>query len=36
MAASRYAFDHCLVLPLYHQLTPEDQKLIVDELTKRL
>lgn len=36
MAASQYAFDHCLVLPLYHELTLEDQQLIVGELTKRL
>ena len=29
---SRYAFDHCLTLPLYHELTEDDQKCVVDML----
>jgi dTDP-4-amino-4,6-dideoxygalactose transaminase len=33
---SRYAFEHCLALPLYHDLQPEDQQLVVRELTRRL
>ena len=36
LAASRYAFEHCLALPLYHDLQPEDQQLVVRELTRRL
>jgi dTDP-4-amino-4,6-dideoxygalactose transaminase len=36
MEHSRYAFDHCLVLPLYHDLTAEDQETVVRELTRRL
>lgn len=33
---SKYAFEHCLVLPLYHEMTPEDQQMVVQELTGRL
>lgn len=29
---SRYAYDHCLTLPLYHELTEADQDFIVDRL----
>jgi perosamine synthetase len=36
MSASKYAFDHCLTLPLYHDLTLEDQETVVGELLKRL
>jgi perosamine synthetase len=36
LATSRAAFDHCLVLPLFHQLTRGDQEIVVRELTKRL
>jgi len=32
MDGSRYAFDHCLALPLYHELKYEDQQYIVDTL----
>jgi perosamine synthetase len=32
MTGSRYAFDHCLTLPLYHELTETDQELVVDSL----
>ena len=33
---SRYAFDHCLTLPLYHELKQDDQKSIVDMLQSLL
>ena len=33
---SKYAFDHCLVLPLYHELKLADQQYIVHELMRRL
>jgi perosamine synthetase len=36
LAGSFYAFEHCLALPLYHDLQPEDQELVVRELTRRL
>jgi len=36
LSASKYAFDHCLTLPLYHDLTPADQETVVRELSKRL
>ncbi len=29
---SCYAFDHCLTLPLYHELTEDDQKYVIDML----
>jgi dTDP-4-amino-4,6-dideoxygalactose transaminase len=29
---SRYAFDHCLTLPLYHEMTEEEQEFVVNEL----
>lgn len=32
MAGSRYAFDHCLTLPLFHDMTPEQQETVVDQL----
>lgn len=34
MPGSRYAFDHCLTLPLYHDMTDEDQQYVVAELLK--
>jgi dTDP-4-amino-4,6-dideoxygalactose transaminase len=34
MPGSRYAFDHCLTLPLYHDMTDEDQQRVVSELLK--
>lgn len=34
MTGSRYAFDHCLTLPVYYNLTSEDQEYVVDELLK--
>ncbi|MEW6506955.1 MAG: DegT/DnrJ/EryC1/StrS aminotransferase family protein [Bacteroidota bacterium] len=33
---SLYAFNHCLALPLYHQLTFEQQKFITDKLIEVL
>ncbi len=32
MAGSTYAYHHCLVLPLYHELTEADQRYIVERL----
>jgi perosamine synthetase len=32
MTGSTYAFDHCLTLPLYHELTEEQQEYIVSKL----
>ena len=32
MEGSRYAFEHCLVLPLYHELTHADQQYVVEQL----
>lgn len=34
MSGSKYAFDHCLTLPLYHELTFDEQKYIVEQLLK--
>ena len=36
MDGSKYAFEHCLTLPLYHELTLEDQKYVVNELRKAI
>ncbi len=36
LAHSRYAFSHCLALPLYHEMSREDQQTVVAELTKHL
>jgi perosamine synthetase len=36
MTGSRYAFEHCLTLPLYHDMTGEEQEYVVKELTKVL
>ena len=32
MSGSRYAFDHCLTLPLYHDMTFEEQDYVVTQL----
>lgn len=32
MAGSKYAFEHCLTLPLYHELTFDDQEYVVQQL----
>jgi perosamine synthetase len=34
MPGSRFAFEHCLTLPLYHDMTPEEQQYVVAELQK--
>ena len=34
MPGSRYAFDHCLTLPLYHDMKDEEQQYVVAELLK--
>jgi len=36
MSGSRYAFDHCLTLPLYHDMTDDDQQYVVAELLECL
>jgi len=32
MAASKYAFDHCLTLPLYHDMTTDEQNYVINQL----
>ena len=32
MSGSRYAFDHCLTLPLYHEMTEEEQEYVIEQL----
>jgi perosamine synthetase len=32
MSGSSYAFEHCLALPLYHEMSQEDQGRVVEEL----
>ncbi|MHC5077307.1 MAG: DegT/DnrJ/EryC1/StrS family aminotransferase [Planctomycetota bacterium] len=34
MEGSRYAFEHCLALPLYHDLSIDEQEYIVEKLTE--
>lgn len=34
LPGSIYAFEHCLTLPMYHELTLDDQKHVIDELVK--
>ena len=34
MPGSRYAFEHCLTLPLYHDLTDAEQKHVASEVMK--
>jgi dTDP-4-amino-4,6-dideoxygalactose transaminase len=36
MSGSRYAFEHCLALPLYHDMTGEEQEYVVKELIEVL
>jgi dTDP-4-amino-4,6-dideoxygalactose transaminase len=33
---SRYAYDHCLALPLYHELTHEDQGMVIHQLLRAI
>jgi len=32
MEGSKYAFEHCLALPLYHDLNMDEQQYIVEKL----
>jgi dTDP-4-amino-4,6-dideoxygalactose transaminase len=34
MSGSRYAFEHCLTLPLFHNMKDEEQQYVVSELLK--
>jgi len=36
MSGSRYAFDHCLTLPLYHDMTIEEQDYVITQLVDAL
>lgn len=36
MVGSRYAFEHCLTLPLYHDLEPADQEYVVEGLLEAM
>ncbi len=36
MSGSQYAFDHCLTLPLFHELTSDEQEFIVETLLERV
>ena len=36
LPGSTYAFEHCLTLPLYHELTLEDQEYVVEQLQKAM
>lgn len=33
---SRYAYDHCLTLPLYHEMSEADQDLVINQLSKAI
>jgi dTDP-4-amino-4,6-dideoxygalactose transaminase len=36
MSGSRYAFDHCLTLPLYHDMTFNEQDYVIEHLIQML
>lgn len=36
MSGSRYAFDHCLTLPVFHGITEDEQKHVVQQLMEAL
>jgi perosamine synthetase len=36
LSNSRYVFENCLVLPLYHEMTEEEQRYVVDSLLRFL
>jgi dTDP-4-amino-4,6-dideoxygalactose transaminase len=36
MRGSKYAFDHCLTLPLYHDLDTDDQEYVCEQLIKAI
>ena len=33
---SRYAFDHCLTLPMYHEMTKDEQEYVVQKLQEAI
>lgn len=33
MEGSKYAFEHCLTLPMYHEMTMKEQDIVIKELT---
>lgn len=34
MPGSKYAFDHCLTLPMYFEMTDQEQDFVVGELVR--
>ena len=36
MKGSRYAYEHCLALPMYHEMTESDQQNVVERLIRAL
>ena len=36
MPGSRYAFEHCLTLPLYHDMTENEQEYVIEQLLELL
>jgi dTDP-4-amino-4,6-dideoxygalactose transaminase len=36
MTGSKYAFHQCLSLPMYHEMTDEDQETVVNNLVRLL
>ncbi len=34
MEGSRYAFEHCLALPMYHEMTEDDQEYVIRKLAE--
>ena len=34
MHGSRYAFEHCLTLPIYHEMTEEEQEYVIQQLLR--
>ena len=36
MSGSRYAFDHCLTLPLYHEMEKAEQDYVVSKLLEAI
>jgi dTDP-4-amino-4,6-dideoxygalactose transaminase len=33
---SRYSYDHCLTLPLYHEMTSTEQDLVIDHISRAI
>ena len=36
LISSMYAFEHCLTLPLYHDMTEDEQEYVIETLLKTL